>query len=116
VTVRFPPISARRNCFQKMQQFPRRSAFSCDPSPRTPVFPVPVLCLVAELAPRQVCEDAFSLALAAHLDSVFRADHHHIVTSRGASSKAMAIVAAVGKVLERRVEGKAMEGLQFFDR
>ena len=64
----------------------------------------------------ELFEDMLRVAFAAQLDRVFRADHHHIVTSRGASSKAMAIVAAVGKVLERRVEGKAMEGLQFFDR
>ena len=57
-----------------------------------------------------------ALALPAHFDSVLRADYHHIVASRGASSKAVRIVSAVGKVLERRVTGKAIEGLQFLDR
>jgi hypothetical protein len=57
-----------------------------------------------------------SRALAAHLDSVFRTDHHHIVASGGARSKAMGIVAVAGKIFKRRVEGKAIEALQLFDR
>jgi len=40
-----------------------------------------------------------SLAPAAHLDTVFRTDHYHIVTSRGASSEAMRIVAAVREIV-----------------
>ena len=49
---------------------------------RAPEFsPYQFLCPVAEFPPRQVLENAFSLALAAHLDSVFRADHHHIVAA-----------------------------------
>jgi len=97
-------------------QFPRRAPFF-HPTPRQgEVFPVPVLCLGAEFAPRQLRENAFSLALAAHLDGVFCADHHHIVASGGASGEAVGIVAAVRQILKRRVEGKAIEGLQFFDR
>jgi hypothetical protein len=38
------------------------------------------------------------------------------VTSRGASGKAMRIVAAIRKILKRGVEGKAIEALQLFDR
>jgi hypothetical protein len=38
------------------------------------------------------------------------------VTSGGAGGKAMGIVAAVREILERGVEGKAIKGLQFFDR
>jgi hypothetical protein len=38
------------------------------------------------------------------------------VASRGSSGKAMGIVAAVGKILKRGVEGKAIEALQLFDR
>jgi hypothetical protein len=68
--------------------------------------PYQLLCLVAEFPPREVCEDGLPLALAAHLDSVFRTDHHHIVTSRGASGKAMGIVAAIGEILKRGVEGQ----------
>jgi hypothetical protein len=38
------------------------------------------------------------------------------VASGGASGEAVGIVAAVRQILKRRVEGKAIEGLQFFDR
>ena len=57
-----------------------------------------------------------ALALAAYLDCIFRANHHHIVASGGASGEVMGLVAAVREILKRSVEGKAIEGLQFFDR
>jgi hypothetical protein len=64
---------------------------------------------------RSLRKNALPVALAAHFDSVFCADHHHIVASRGASGKAMGIVAAVRKILKRGVERKAIKRLQFFD-
>jgi hypothetical protein len=48
------------------------------------------------------------------ISAVFRTDHDHIVARGGASGKAVGIIAAVRKVLKRGVEGKAIEGLQFF--
>ena len=65
---------------------------------------------------RELVGDALLIALAVCLDGVFRADHHHIVASGGASSEAMGFVAAVREVLKRRVEGKAIERLQLLDR
>jgi len=37
------------------------------------------------------------------------------VANGGAGGKAVGIVAAVRKILKRGIEGKAIEGLQFFD-
>ena len=59
---------------------------------------------------------ALALAIAACLDGVFRTDHHHIVASGGASGEMMGLVATVREILKCSVEGKAIEGLQFFDR
>ena len=37
------------------------------------------------------------------------------MTGGGARGKAMGIVAAVREILKRGIEGKAIQGLQFFD-
>ena len=64
----------------------------------------------------KVFKDALAIALAAGLDGVLSADHHHVVAGGSAGGKAMGLVAAVREILKRSVEGKAIEGLQFFDR
>ena len=66
--------------------------------------------------PHKFFEDALEIAVAAGLDGVLSADHHHIMAGGGAGGKAMGLVAAIQEILKRGVEGKAIEGLQFFDR
>jgi len=66
--------------------------------------------------PHKFFEDALAIALTAGFDGVLSADHHDIVAGGGAGGKAIGLVAAVREILKRRVEGKAIEGLQFFDR
>jgi hypothetical protein len=65
---------------------------------------------------RELCENTLPVAVVAGLDGVLSADHHHVVAGGGAGGKAMGLVAAVREILKRSVEGKAIEGLQFFDR
>jgi hypothetical protein len=94
--------------------------FFTPPPGRGRVFPVRVSSASSRVpyvcALREFVDEPLPLALAPHFDSVFRTDQHHIVASGGASGKAMGIVAAVRKILERGVEGQAIEALQLFDR
>jgi hypothetical protein len=66
--------------------------------------------------PHKFFEDALEIAVAAGLDGVLSADHHHVVAGGSAGGKAMGLVAAVREILKRSVERKTIEGLQFFDR
>ena len=86
--------------------------------PASPGFPRSCLGATACWAQvaRELYENTLPVAVAAGLDGVLSADHHHVVAGGGAGGKAMGLVAAVQEILKRSVEGKAIEGLQFFDR
>jgi hypothetical protein len=109
--------------FQKMVAVCAPTHIFCALAPAARFSPYRGLCLGRDAVRltgaervREMVEDALLVALAAGLNGVFRADHHHIVASGGANSEAMGFVAAVREIVKSSVEGKAIERLRHLDR